>query len=54
MSRFTSGLIGGIAVGLIIGASAMTDDRDRRRMKRESKRALSRAGNFIDNIKSSF
>jgi len=54
MSRFASGLIGGIAVGLIIGAGAMTDERDRRRIKRDSKRALRKAGHFIDDIKSSF
>ena len=54
MSRFTSGLIGGIAVGLIVGAGMMTDERQRRRMKRDSRRALKKAGHFIDDIKSSF
>jgi len=54
MSRFASGLLGGIAVGLIIGAGAMTDEGDRRRMKRESRRALRKAGHFIDDIKSNF
>ena len=54
MNRFTSGLIGGIAVGLIIGAGAMTDDKDRRRMKRDGKRALRKAGHFFDYIKEAF
>jgi len=54
MSRFTSGLIGGIAVGLIVGASVMTDEKQLRRMKRDSKRAMRKAGHFIDDIKSSF
>ena len=55
MSRFTSGLIGGLAVGLLLGASsAMTDEKQRRRMMRDSKRALKKAGHFIDDIKSSF
>ena len=54
MDRFTSGLVGGIAVGIIIGAGFMTDDKQRRRMKRDSKRALRKAGHFFDDIKSSF
>ncbi|MCL2572664.1 MAG: hypothetical protein FWE11_09710 [Defluviitaleaceae bacterium] len=54
MSRFTSGLIGGLAVGLIVGASAMTDEKQRRRMMRDSKRAVRKAGHFFDDIKSSF
>jgi len=54
MSRFTSGLIGGLAVGLMLGASAMTDERQRRRMKRDGRRALKKAGHFIDDIRSSF
>jgi len=54
MSRFTSGLIGGLAVGLIVGASCMTDEKQRRRMMRDSRRAFKKAGHFIDDIKSSF
>jgi len=54
MSRFTTGLIGGLAAGLIIGASCMTDERQRRRMMRDSRRAFRKAGHFIDDIKSSF
>jgi len=54
MSRFTTGLIGGLAVGLMLGAGAMTDEKQRRRMKRDSRRAFKKAGHFIDDIKSSF
>jgi len=54
MNRFTSGLIGGLAVGLIIGATAMTDERDRRKMMRDGKRTLRKAGHFVDDIKSKF
>jgi len=52
MSRFTSGLIGGIAVGVIVGAGLMTDEKQRRRIKRDSKRALRKAGHFFDDMKS--
>jgi len=51
MSRFTSGLIGGLAVGVIVGAGLMTDEKQRRRMKRDSKRALRKAGHFIGDLK---
>ena len=54
MNRFTSGLIGGLAVGLMIGVGCMTDEKQRRRMKRDSKRALKKAGHIFDDIKSSF
>jgi len=54
MSRFTSGLIGGLAVGLIVGAGLMTDEKQRRRMKRDGKRAMRKAGHFFDDIKSAF
>ena len=51
MMRFTSGLMGGIAVGLMIGAGvALTDEQNRRRMKRESKRAMRKAGHFFEDI----
>ncbi|MCL2360755.1 MAG: hypothetical protein FWC73_02945 [Defluviitaleaceae bacterium] len=51
MSRFTSGLIGGLAVGVIVGAGLMTDEKQRRRIKRDSKRALRKAGNFFEDVK---
>ena len=54
MSRFTNGLIGGLAVGIMIGAGLMTDEKQRRRMVRDSRRAVKKAGHFIDDIKSSF
>ena len=54
MNRFTSGLIGGLAVGLIIGATAMTDERDRRKLMRDGKRTLRKAGHLVDDIKSKF
>ena len=55
MNRFTTGLIGGLAVGLVLGiGSTMTDDKRRRSMMRDSKRALKKAGHFFDDIKSSF
>jgi len=55
MSRFTSGLIGGLAVGLMLGASIhMTDEKHRRRMVRDSRRALKRAGHVFDDFKKSF
>jgi len=51
MSRFTSGLIGGLAVGMLVGAGLMTDEKQRRRIKRDSRRALKKAGHFIDDMK---
>ena len=52
MMRFTSGLMGGIAVGLIIGASATvaSDEKSRRKMIKTSKRALKNAGEVFDDI----
>ena len=53
--NFTTGLIGGLFAGLALGvASTMTDDKRRRSMMRDSKRALKKAGHFIDDIKSAF
>ena len=52
MTRFTSGLFGGIAVGLLLGAgiTMSTDEKQRRRMMRDSKRALRKAGNYFEDI----
>ena len=51
MMRFTSGLMGGIAVGLLVGAGVvMTDTKQRRRMVRDSKRAMRKAGHFFEDI----
>ena len=55
MTRYTNGLIGGLALGLIIGASIhMTDDKHRRRMVKGSKRALRKAGDMFDDFRSPF
>ena len=55
MNRFTSGLIGGLAVGIALGIGCtMTDEKRRRSMMRDSRRAIKKAGHFIDDIKSSF
>ena len=55
MSRLTTGLIGigGVTVGLLIGAGftiSATDSRQRRRMIRDSKRAMRKAGHYINDI----
>ena len=51
MSRFTSGLIGGITVGLIIGiGSSMTDEKHRRRVVKGSRRAIKKAGHVFDDF----
>ena len=52
MTRFTSGLISGVTVGLIVGASLITatDSKQRRRMVRDSKRAMRKAGHYINDI----
>ena len=52
MNSFTTGLIGGLAVGLLLGAGSMTDERQRRRMKRDGRRALKKAGHFFDDLRS--
>jgi hypothetical protein len=55
MSRLTTGLIGigGVTVGLLIGAGftiSAADSRQRRRMIRDSKRAMRKAGHYINDI----
>ena len=52
MIRFTSGLMGGIAVGLLVGASAAvaSDERNRRKILKTGKRAMKKAGNVIEEI----
>ena len=55
MGRFASGLVSGIAAGIAIGVGyALTDDKYRRRMMRESKRNMRRAGHFFDDMKNMF
>ncbi|MCL2371808.1 MAG: hypothetical protein FWC78_00205 [Defluviitaleaceae bacterium] len=52
MVRFASGLMGGIAVGMIIGAGAIltTDEKSRRRMMKKSRRNMKRASAMLDEI----
>ena len=50
MDRFVTGLLGGLTVGLIIGAGSMTSEKQRRQMKREGRRVVKKAGHFIDDI----
>jgi len=46
------GIIGGIAVGIVLGAGLTlgSDDKHRRRMMRDSKRAFRKAGNYFENM----
>ena len=50
--RLASMIVSGVAVGLLIGASASMsiDDRTRRQMMRGSKRAMRKASHFVDDI----
>ena len=50
MDRFVTGLLGGLTVGLLIGAGSMTSEKQRRQMKREGKRVIKKAGNYIDDM----
>jgi uncharacterized protein with FMN-binding domain len=56
MTRLTSAAIGGVAVtvGLLIGAGvttiAATDSRQRRRIMRDSRRAMRKAGHYFHDI----
>jgi len=53
MTRLATGLIGGVTIGLLVGAGftlSATDTRERRRMIRDSKRAMRRAGHYINDM----
>lgn len=53
MVRFATGVIGGVTVGLLIGAGftmTATDTKKRRRMLRDSKRAMRKAGHYLHDI----
>ena len=52
MRRFTTALVGGMAIGLIIGASATaaSDEDNRRKIMKTSKRAMRKAGNVLEDI----
>jgi hypothetical protein len=55
MGRFTGGLLGGLAFGIAIGMGyALTDDKHRRRMAKDSRRAMKKAGHFFEDIKDMF
>ena len=54
MNRFATGLlgIGGVTLGLLIGAgiTLTTDERDRTRLVRDSKRAMRKAGHYFNDM----
>ncbi|MDR0272968.1 MAG: hypothetical protein LBI27_06590 [Clostridiales bacterium] len=52
MARFATGLLGGVTVGIIVGAGLITatDSKQRRRMMRDSRRAVRKAGHYISDI----
>lgn len=55
MTRLASGLIGigGVTVGLLIGAGltiGTTDSRERRRLLRDSRRAVRKAGHYFNDM----
>ncbi|MCL2225067.1 MAG: hypothetical protein FWB96_08905 [Defluviitaleaceae bacterium] len=55
MTRFATGLlgIGGVTVGLLLGSAltiGTTDSRERRRMVRDSKRAMRKAGHYFNEM----
>jgi len=53
MMRLANGIISGVAVGVIIGTGitiAATDSKQRRRMVRDSRRAVRKAGHYFHDI----
>jgi len=55
MHRFTAGLVGGVAVGIALGMGvALTDDKYRRRMTRDGRRAMRKAHHFFDDVRDMF
>lgn len=55
MNRFTGGLISGLAFGIAIGVGyALTDDKYRRRMAKDSRRAMRKANHFFDDMRDIF
>jgi hypothetical protein len=55
MNRFTGGLVSGMAVGIAIGMGfALTDDKYRRRMAKDSKRAMKKASHLFDDFRDIF
>ena len=55
MNRFTGGLVSGLAVGIAIGVGfALTDDKYRKRVTKDGKRAMRKASHFIDDFRDIF
>jgi len=50
MDRFTTGLIAGGVIGAVGLSIAMSDHRTRKRLMREGKRAVHRAGDMLDDM----
>ncbi|MCL2387304.1 MAG: hypothetical protein FWC89_07110 [Defluviitaleaceae bacterium] len=54
MMRLTGAIVSGVTVGLLIGAGvttiAATDQRQRRRIMRDSRRAMRNAGHYFHDI----
>ena len=51
--KFASGLLGGVTVGLLVGMGftiSATDKKQRRRMLRDGKRAVRKAGHYVHDI----
>ena len=49
MMKFTAGLVSGVAIGMMIGTGmALTDSGYRHRLARDGRRAMHKAGNFIE------
>jgi len=47
-----SGIIGGLTAGIVLGVSAaLADEKTRKRMTRNSKRAVRRAGHILEDFK---
>jgi hypothetical protein len=55
MNKFTGGLVGGVALGIAIGMGvALTDDKYRHRMTRDSRRAMRKANNIMHELRDIF
>ena len=52
MTRFAAGIISGVTMGLLVGAGVTmtTDERQRRRFMRDSRRAMRKAGHYFGDM----
>ena len=52
----TGGIVGGLAAGILIGVGSMAlnDDKTRKRMLKNRKRAMRRASHFFDDFRDMF